>query len=253
MQTAKVLQIADRSLYRRDASFGHPHNLTRQLLVARAMEVIMAEMKVIQGSRHVTPHAYPPGKEPAQWVPGDVILTHSPHGLFGRLIRFGEKLRYRSKEDEPYTWFNHAAIVISPDPETGKPRLAEALGDGIKTNPASKYLPEWFAYIDIGADNPDRDEIVEFAEREAELHTEYGSIQIASIAMSLIAGGRLTVGMDGSEICSALVAKALRGAGYWWERGGRIVDEKYLTPADLAASFHTEDIRTEPVLVTPGT
>ncbi len=212
----------------------------------------MAAMEVIQGDRHTTPHAYPPGKEPAQWLPGDVILTHTPNSLFGHLIRFGEKLRYRSKEDEPYTWFNHAAIVITPDPETGKPRVAEALGDGIKASPASKYLPEWFAYIDVGADKGDRDEIVQFAEREVELHAGYGSIQIASIAMSLIAGGRLTVGMDGSEICSALVAKALRGAGYWWERDGRIVDETYLTPADLAASFHTEDIRSEPVPVPSG-
>lgn len=213
----------------------------------------MAEMKVIQGCRHVTPHAYPPGKEPAQWVPGDVILTHSPHGLFGHLIRFGEKLRYRSKEEEPYTWFNHAAIVVSPDPKTDEPRLAEALGKGIEANLAAKYSPEWFAYIDIGATKDDRDQIVEFAEREVALHAPYGALQIASIAGSLITSGRVTVGMDGSEICSALVAKALRGAGYWWERERRIVDETYLTPADLAASFHTEMIRTEPVLVAPGT
>lgn len=213
----------------------------------------MPVMEVVQGSRDVTPHPYPPGQEPAHWVPGDVILTHNPNGLFGRLIRFGEKLRYRSKEDEPFTWFNHAAIVISPDPETGKPRVAEALGDGIKANLASKYLPEWFAYVDVGADKGDRDEIVHFAEREVQLHTEYGFLQIASIAMSLIAGGRLTVGMDGSEICSALAAKALRGAGYWWERDGRIVDETYLTPADLAAGFHTENIRTKPEPVTSGT
>ncbi len=212
----------------------------------------MAAMKVVQGNRDVTPHACPPGEEPARWVPGDVILTHSPNSLFGFLIRFGEKLRYRSKEDEPFTWFNHAAIVISPDPQTGKPRVAEALGDGIKANPASKYLPEWFAYIDIGADEDDRKEIVQFAEREVQLHTEYGAIQIASIAMSLIAGGRLTVGMDGSEICSALAAKALRGAGYWWERDGRIVDETYLTPADLAAGFHTENIRSTPEPATSG-
>jgi len=76
-----------------------------------------------------------------------------------------------------------------------------------------------------------------------QLHGPYGAVQIASIAMSLITGGRLTVGMDGSEICSALVAKALRGADYWWEQEGRMVDETYLTPADLAAGFHTENIR----------
>ena len=211
--------------------------------------IIMAQMEVILGSAHphVTPHAYPPGQSPKEWKPGDVILTHSTHGLFGRLIRFGEKLRYRSKEDQPYAWFNHAAIVISPDSKTGEPRIAEALGDGIKaTNPVEKYQPEWFAYVDIEADDDDRDHAIRFAEKEVDLHPEYGWVQIASIATSLVTAGRLTVGMDGSEICSALVAKALHGAGYWWERKGRIVDETYLTPADLAASFHTEKIRTVP-------
>jgi len=208
----------------------------------------MADIEVIEGNRHVKAYPYPPGKVPARWVPGDVILTHSQHGLFGQLIRFGEALRYRSKDDKPYAWFNHAAVVISQDPGNGKPRVAEALGSGIQKSPASKYRPEWFAYIDVDARQGDRDQIVQFAEREAEVHEPYGFLQIATIAVSLLAGGRLTVGMDGSEICSALAAKALRGAGYWWERGGQIVDETYLTPADLAAGFHTEKIRTEPVL-----
>ena len=208
----------------------------------------MADIEVIEGNRHVKANPYPPGKVPARWVPGDVILTHSQHGLFGQLIRFGEALRYRSKDDKPYAWFNHAAVVISQDPGNGKPRVAEALGSGIQKSPASKYRPEWFAYIDVDARQGDRDQIVQFAEREAEVHEPYGFLQIATIAVSLLAGGRLTVGMDGSEICSALAAKALRGAGYWWERGGQIVDETYLTPADLAAGFHTEKIRTEPVL-----
>lgn len=206
----------------------------------------MTAMKVIEGSRHVAPHAYPPGQEPAQWVPGDVILTHTPHGLFSNLIRFGERLRYRSREDAPYAWFNHVAVVISPDPETGKPRLAEALTSGTKITPAGRYLPEWFAYIDVGASQADRDQVVDFTEKEATLHAEYGWLQIMSITMSLLAGGRLTIGMDGSETCSALAARALRGAGYYWERGGRIIQETYLTPADLAASFHTEALRTKP-------
>lgn len=204
----------------------------------------MVDVKVIQGNRHVQAHPFPPGQVPAQWVPGDVILTHSEHGLFGQLIRFGESLRYRSEQDRPYAWFNHAAVVISPDPHTGEPRVAEALSSGIQKNPASKYRPEWFAYIDVGASKGDRDQIVQFAEREASLHEQYGFLQIASITAALLVGGRLTIGMDGSEICSALAAKSLRGAGYWWERSGHVVDETYLTPADLAAGFHTEQIRT---------
>jgi len=213
----------------------------------------MADVKVIEGNRHVKARRYPPGKVPARWVPGDIILTHSQHGLFGQLIRLGESLRDRSKEDKPYAWFNHAAVVISPDSDNGKPRVAEALGSGIQKSPASKYSPDWFAYIDVDANQGDRDQIVQFAQREAEVNEQYGYLQIATITVSLLLGGRLTVGMDGSEICSALAAKALRGAGYWWERGGQIVDETYLTPADLAAGFHTEKIRTKPALASaPG-
>lgn len=214
--------------------------------------VAMADVKVIQGNRHVKAHPYPPGREPARWVPGDVILTHSEHGLFGQLIRFGESLRYRSVQDKPYAWFNHAAVVISPGPHDGEPRVAEALGSGIQKNPASKYRPQWFAYIDVNADQDDRDQIVQFAEREAELHEQYGYLQIVSITAALLLGGRLTIGMDGSEICSALAAKSLRGAGYWWERDGQVVDETYLTPADLAAGFHTEKIRTKRPMAAAG-
>ena len=206
----------------------------------------MANVKIVQGSRHVKPIAYPPGRVPEQWVPGDVLLTHTPYGMFSEVIRSGERLRYWSKDDQHYAWFNHAAVVVRAD-SRGNAQVAEALPDGIKINPASNFLKPWFAYIDIGADEDDRNHIVDFAEREASLKGEYGKLQLVSIAGSLLTKGRLRVGIDGSEICSGLVAKALRGAGYWWEQkdgdASYILDEGYLSPADLAASFHTEQIR----------
>jgi len=189
------------------------------------------------------PHPYPPGEMPAEWVPGDIILTHSPRSVLGILIRFGERLRY-SGEDAPFAWFNHAAIVARPDPKTGEPRVVEALGSGVKFSFASTYEPKWFAYIDVDAGTADRDKIVEFAEKEAVLNQKYGVLQIASIIGTLVTNGRLTIGVDGTEICSALAAKSLRAAGFWWERDKTIADESYLTPADLAAGFHTELIRT---------
>lgn len=202
----------------------------------------MSRQTVTCSGGTATPHAYPPGEMPTKWVPGDVVLAHWPYSVVGSLIRFGERLRYRGK-DAPFAWFNHAAIVVSPDPKTGQPRVVEALGGGVKLNPASTYAPRYFAYIDIKATKADRNEIVSFAEKEAEVNEEYGFVQIASIVASLVTNGRLTVGVDGSEICSALAAKALRSAGFWWERDNRIADESYLTPADLAAGFHTELIR----------
>lgn len=210
----------------------------------------MSDMRVVRGPRTITPHAFPPGRMPERWVPGDVLLTHNSSGVFPRLLGLEEKLRYRSAADEPFGWFNHAAVVVDPDPLTGEPRLAEAIGSGMTIGPAAKYADQWFAYVDIGADAKERREIVEFAEEEAHNHGRYGTLRIISLAGALLTGGRVTVGLDGSEISSGLVAKALRGGGYWWERerGERevVVDEQYLTPADLAAAFHTETIRTGP-------
>lgn len=202
----------------------------------------MAKVTVAHSPRDVVPHPFPPGVRPESWVPGDVLLTHSPDGLFGPLIRFGQRLRYRSPDQRPYAWFNHAAVIVSPF-EDGSPRLAEALSGGVQLTRADRYDAEWFAYIDVAASEDDRRKTCAYAERVAALRPRYGWVQIVSIALSLLTGARLTLGVDGTEICSAFAAKSLRPAGYWWERRGNVIDETYLTPADLAVSFHTERVR----------
>lgn len=209
----------------------------------------MARTTSIRGPADVVARPFEPGQAPPRWVPGDVILTHSPRGIFGRLIRFGQRLRYRSKHERPFAWFNHVAVVVTPD-EDGRPRLVEALGKGVITTEADRYHPQWFAYIDTGASEHDRAKVVAYAERVAAMQPKYGVVQIVSIAWALLTGGRFTVGINGTEICSSFAAKSLRPAGYWWERvpGGRrarprMLDESYLMPADLAVSFHTERIR----------
>lgn len=218
----------------------------------------MAVETSIRGPAAVAASPYEPGQAPSRWVPGDVILTHSPRGVFGKLIRFGQRLRYRSEYERPFAWFNHVAVVVTPD-EAGAPRLVEALSKGVIYTEAERYSPQWFAYIDTRASEHDREQTVTYAERVADLQPRYGMVQIVSIAWALLTGGRFTIGINGTEICSSFAAKALRPAGYWWERaprgGGRarMLDESYLTPADLAVSFHTERIRSDAPPTDPAT
>src|SRR5260370_38894582 len=64
------------------------------------------------------------------------------------------------------------------------------------------------------------------------LNDEYGWLKILSIALSLLFASKLGFGVDGKEICSALVARCL-------ERTGEIFpqDPWPIMPADLAKYF----------------
>ncbi len=218
----------------------------------------MAATTSIRGPADVVARPFEPGQAPPRWVPGDVILTHSPRGIFGWLIRFGQRLRYRSEYERPFAWFNHVAVVVTPD-EAGDPRLVEALGEGVVETKAERYDLQWFAYIDTNIPDEDRAKVVAYAERVAAIQPSYGIVQIVSIAWALLTGGRFTVGINGTEICSSFAAKALRPGGYWWERPARgrrsnprMLDESYLMPADLAVSFHTERIREDALETSAG-
>jgi len=83
----------------------------------------------------------------------------------------------------------------------------------------------WQDVIDVN-----RTHEVEFA--QACLHNHYGWLTIVSIALSLLTGSKLGFGVDGQEICSALVARCL-------ERTGEIfpTDPWHIMPADLAKYY----------------
>lgn len=182
--------------------------------------------------------AYGVGNSPDCWRAGDVILTHSPDGVFGKLIRFGQRLRYRG-EDKPFAWFNHAALVVS------RSELIEAQGRGIVKSCPDDYEEQWYAYIGTGLDNIERRKVLAYAERVVDLHTKYGWAQIASIGLSLLLGSKVQFGASGQNICSGFVAAALQTGGYWFERDNKIAQAAYVTPADLACAFGTERIRGE--------
>jgi hypothetical protein len=90
---------------------------------------------------------------------------------------------------------------------------------------------------------PNRTHEVEFA--QACLNEHYGWLTIVSIAFCLLTGSKLGFGVDGQEICSALVARCL-------ERTGEIfpTDPWHITPADLAKYFNVRPASSD---VTIGT
>jgi uncharacterized protein YycO len=75
----------------------------------------------------------------------------------------------------------------------------------------------------------DRAEAVAFA--ESQVGARYGYWEFLSIAISVLTGGKFVFALDGTFICSGLVARAQ-------ERGKAIfVDPDHTMPADLAKAY----------------
>ncbi len=158
--------------------------------------------------------------------PGDFILTHSS-GVFGRLIRFGEWLRYWG-DDKIYAHWSHAAIFV--DNAGG---IIEALGGGVQKRSVSVYRETEYVVVHLPEDTSaaDREQAVRFA--EFCLNEPYGWLTIISISLTLLTGAKFGFGIDGQQICSALVSRCI-------ERIGEIFTENepwHLMPADLAKHF----------------
>jgi hypothetical protein len=171
-------------------------------------------------------HTYEPGEEAPSFVPGDFVLTHG-RAWTSRLIRFGQRLRYRG-EDRKYAFWNHAALIVDVDGD-----IIEALGAGVVRRNLAVYQPTEYTVVRIdqlvGAP-ADRDQAVAFA-----LSTEgqrYGFAVIASIAWGLLTGGAFTFAYDGQHICSGLVARSLERTSAIFNR-----TPSHIMPADLAKYF----------------
>lgn len=156
--------------------------------------------------------------------PGDFLLHHSS-AMHSRLIRFGERLRFHGS-DRTYAFWNHASFCTAPG------ELVEALGRGIVKSPLEKYAGSIFAVVRVPWTAQDRQEAVWFA--LSGIGERYGWLTLVGIGLHMLTGGKLVIGLDGSEICSARVARAL-------ERGTTIFehhDPEQVTPADLARHFN---------------
>ena len=177
---------------------------------------------------------YGPGEVAKVWKPGDFLLTHSS-SLVGKIIRFGQRLRIHG-DDVIYAHWSHAALVTS---ETGD--LVEALGRGVSRSKASKYDGVEYHVIRTHATERDRFQAVEFASWSADNYQRYGFMTILSLAFTLTTGAKFSFYVDGTEICSGLVARALERTGAIFVR-----DPSHCTPADLAKHFEVPVVTTPP-------
>ena len=166
--------------------------------------------------------------------PGDFILTHSS-GIFGHLIRLGQRLQYFGA-DKVFAHWSHAAIFADD-----QGNIIEALGGGVQKRNIAVYDNTEYVVVHLPAATSidDRAQAVLFAEHS--LNESYGWLTIISIALTLLTGSHFSFGLDGQQICSALVARSI-------ERIGVIFDETepwHLMPADLAKHFQVTDIGDE--------
>lgn len=167
-----------------------------------------------------------PGDQIGVTRPGDFLLTHDI-AWTSRLIRFGQRRRFRGR-DGKYARWNHAALFVD---ERGT--IVEALNGGVCRTHVSKYAKTEYHVVRIEASAEDRAEAARFAESCVGL--PYGRSTIASIALSLATGTAFAFGFDGQHICSGLVARALERTQIIFPRA-----PMHMMPADLARHFRVE-------------
>lgn len=155
--------------------------------------------------------------------PGDFILTHGDEWT-SRLIRFGQSLRFRGDRAK-YTYWNHTALLIDREG-----MMVEALGTGVAQRSIHDYEATQYTVVRIEASDEDRAEAARFA--TSCVGASYGWVTIASIAFSLVTGGKFAFAIDGQLMCSGLVARSLeRTTAIFKHDPGRIM------PAELAEIY----------------
>jgi hypothetical protein len=152
-----------------------------------------------------TATCFAPGEQVANPIPGDFILTHGK-SWSSRLIRFGESIRYWGP-DKKFTRWNHAAIFVN-----GNGDIVEALGGGVQKRNIAVYKDTEYHVVHL-EDVIDLNREHECLFASACLHDHYGWLTILSIALSLLSGSKPGFGVDGQEICSALVARCVERTG----------------------------------------
>jgi hypothetical protein len=173
------------------------------------------------------------GETATEFSAGDFILTHG-NAWTSKMIRFGQALRIHGG-DRKYTWWNHAAMLVSGDGD-----LVEALGAGVMRTKLSHHEPVEYHLVRTGASEPDRNEVVAFAEWAAgdangADRERYGYVTIASIAWTLLTGGKFTFALEGQMICSGLVARGQERTDAIFNR-----TPSHIMPADLAKYYQVE-------------
>ena len=179
-------------------------------------------------------HHYPAGEQPASWVPGSVVFTHSK-GLVGSLIRLGQKLRLCGwrpwcwKAHPNYKWCHYNHVVLVTNTGGG---IIEALADGVVSPSAgmTKYLNAEYTVWEFDPQFGSVAYGLGWLLWEFKRHVTYGWASIASIVLQVLTGTKLSISYKDSIICSGL------GACYIEHTGGCLPydDPKNVMPAELA-------------------
>jgi len=161
----------------------------------------------------------------AAYQPGDFVLVKSKT-FQSKLIRIGQWIRFRGN-DRRYIDWSHAAMIVGEDGS-----LVEAVGTGVRRENLSHYQDDEYAIVNIDAlvEPPDRAEVVAFAEWC--VGERYGYLTILSIAIAMLTGSKFIFGIDGQNVCSGLVARALERTRAIFQRAS-----SHVSPADLAKMF----------------
>ena len=172
--------------------------------------------------------SWPAHREPGRWCPGDFVLTHQERP-FSKLIRFGQRLRIHGA-DRKYTHWSHAALVVS---ENGD--LIEANKPGVIRTHVRDYKHVEYKVVHVKATPDDRRQAVEFAQWALDTHCKIGRAIFVSIGLSILTGGKFSFFVDGTTVCSGLVARAQERAGAIFNRA-----PTHIMPADLAKYYGVE-------------
>jgi uncharacterized protein YycO len=158
-------------------------------------------------------------------APGDFFLTVKTSKMF-KLISWGQKIRFRGDLARFAKW-NHAGLIVG-----GKGEIVEATHKGVTVGNISQYFDREYIVVTPKV-STQNDIIQEMQFAYWATGKPYGFVTIVGLAIWSLFGGRFDVSLDGTLICSGLVARALERAGYIFER-----DPSRVTPADLARHFN---------------
>jgi uncharacterized protein YycO len=165
-----------------------------------------------------------PGESAEACQPGDFILTHRKE-VYSFLIALGQKWFVFHGQDKPFAHWSHAALIASTDGA-----IIEALGKGVVRHTLEEYKDIEYHYVHVDMDDHDRRQAVAFA--QACVGQRYGWVTIASIGFWLLTKSRLQIGLNGTEICSGLVARSLERGKYIFQKSPNTI-----MPGDLAKQF----------------
>lgn len=134
---------------------------------------------------------------------GSLVFCHSA-GIIGRVIRLGERLRFRSGD-----FYNHVAIIDNDG------TVIQAEAHGVTSGASLTSIAPGGSYEVVKVPNADAASIVAFA--RSQVSKKYGYLSIVSLAIRILTPQWLplpSIRSDRTWICSALGGECSRFGGW---------------------------------------